>query len=448
MNASTLPATFHKGNAPTADIKYRRTAVAAFKVIDETQGIGEFIVNTFEVIDYANERTKFGCCKASLQRKLPKGVWAHDWARPIAKTLKAQELPAGDKSLPEECRPYGAIKVKAQFNLQVQDGRDAFEHLKFGSIDEFSIGYYEMEVSYDRQGVKNLDVIELVEWSPVLMGCNPITGVLDLKNREAAPANEIEEDTTVASNTDTAQAAPTANKTAPAFSVKNWSDIRTKAKYLGTYAESNAAWDVVYSLWYSLCYGVLYNELLEMCDGRDHDGDGDAGASIDEQLAELGAAFDEFKNMSLSIIKAIFEGAQNAQTPEEAAKSLITTIGDPNSDLPAGGQFGKQLDWAQALVKNVTERAASIKDLRRFSCRDLSQKRREQLTGLHATVKALADLLEDSAATTTETKTSKTENANTDEALAAELPEMQKLKNQMFAAQLKHQQAERELSIA
>ena len=135
------------------------------------------LVSCFGNIDRAKEVVKPGAFTASLQKRLPKGVWAHDWTQPVAKTLEAKETPEG-------------LVIRGQFNLDTQRGRDAYSDIKFGIVDQFSIGYSVTKDSFDKKaGVRHLDEVELFEWSPVLVGMNESTRLLSVKNA----ANEVEQ---------------------------------------------------------------------------------------------------------------------------------------------------------------------------------------------------------------------------------------------------------------
>jgi len=133
-------------------------------------GIVEALVSCFNNIDRAKEIVRPGAFKASLSKRMPKGVWAHDWSKPIAKTLEAYETAEG-------------LVVKAQFNLDTQVGREAWSNIKGGYTDEFSIGYQVIKDSYDKKaGTRNLEELELFEFSPVLIGANEATRLLSIKN--------------------------------------------------------------------------------------------------------------------------------------------------------------------------------------------------------------------------------------------------------------------------
>lgn len=152
----------------------------------QAEGIIEAIVSVFSNTDNAGEKVMPGAFQKSIAHKLPKAVWQHDWRSPIGKTLEVIELQPGDPRLPRELSQSGGLYVKGQLNLRTQRGKEAYEDLAFGSLDEFSIGYQVIKDNVDTSGVRELHEILLHEWSPVLIGMNPDTQLLSLKN-DVAP---------------------------------------------------------------------------------------------------------------------------------------------------------------------------------------------------------------------------------------------------------------------
>ena len=165
---------------------------AHFKAAPDGSGEIEAIVSVFNNVDRAGERVLPGYFAKSLARKLPKGVWMHDWTRPIAVTDEARELAPGDPLLPESLKALGGLYVKGRINLDVQDGKDALSHLRFGSVDEFSFGYSNTKTAYDSETeVRDLVEGEIYEWSPVLVGCNPATALLSAKDMGRADPDDL-----------------------------------------------------------------------------------------------------------------------------------------------------------------------------------------------------------------------------------------------------------------
>jgi HK97 family phage prohead protease len=164
---------------------YKQAGVVVTNANDSGQL--EAIVAVLNNTDLDGEVMRPGFFSKSLATKLPKGVWAHNWSQPVAKTLEARELQPGDPLLPEAVRSNGAYYIKAQFNLETQRGREAFSDVKNGLIDEFSVGYFTTKDYTDPQtGNRNLLEGDWIEWSPVLAGANPSTSVIGVKGRVGA----------------------------------------------------------------------------------------------------------------------------------------------------------------------------------------------------------------------------------------------------------------------
>lgn len=171
----------------------RKSYPISLKSTDET-GVIEAIVSVFNNVDAGKEIVREGFFQKSIEKKLPKGVWAHDWKQPIAKTLEAKELPPGDPLLPAHLMALGGAYIKGQFNLDTQRGREAYSDVKFGIIDEFSIGYAVLKDGKDKDtGARELIEGDWKEWSPVLVGMNDQTRLISIKAAEDAKGMLAEE---------------------------------------------------------------------------------------------------------------------------------------------------------------------------------------------------------------------------------------------------------------
>lgn len=142
---------------------------------NKKEGIIEAIVSVFGVVDSYKDVVEKGAFEKSLKRKLPVGVWMHNQEKTVAKTLEARETETG-------------LYIKGQFNLDTQRGREAFSDIDFGIIDEFSIGYIETDSETDKDGIRHLKEVDLIEWSPVVRGACPTTELLEVKS--AIPHNK------------------------------------------------------------------------------------------------------------------------------------------------------------------------------------------------------------------------------------------------------------------
>jgi len=160
-------------------LKFKSCKIVEPKTTDD--GIIEAFVSVFGNVDAYGEIIDYGAFKDSLAEKLPKGVWSHDWREPIAATLEAKEVPAGDPMLPESIKNFGGLYIKGKLVLAVQKAAEALELIKEKVIDEFSIGYMDEE-TYDAEDGRHLKKLRLFEWSPVLVGANPMTEVVSVKS--------------------------------------------------------------------------------------------------------------------------------------------------------------------------------------------------------------------------------------------------------------------------
>jgi len=159
------------------EINLERKVLPVSVKVQKEKGIIEAYVSIFGNKDMCGEIIDKGAFTESLKKKLPKGVWSHNWDMPVAKTLEARE---DDKGL----------YIKGQFNLNTQRGREAFSDIAFDIMDEFSIGYRVQQDEIDDNGIRHLKKIRLYEWSPVLVGANPETELVGIKSSEKPYPNE------------------------------------------------------------------------------------------------------------------------------------------------------------------------------------------------------------------------------------------------------------------
>ena len=342
-------------------IQHKNLSVAQFKVVDKTEGICEMIVSVFSNVDGANERIMPKAFVDSLATKLPKGVWAHDWTVPVAKTLEAKELLPGDPTLPEDIRALGGLYVKGQFNLDTQRGREAFSDLAFGSIDEFSIGYLVEKSNVARDGVRDLTKLRLYEWSPVLVGCNDQTSLIG-------------------------------TKTMKHFKTASMPGV-----------ELDMTRSAINQLVDTLCYDVLY-EAIYGCYSYDDDADaylmipGATPAAI-ETVSE---ALDEFKALTLAVMTAMFALAPSASVTQ--AKQLRVDFADPQLGGPRAGQtLAKHSEQVLAAIEELSTRAIAVKAMRERDGRAVSEATAERLSAVRLKLSAVCAAMGELAHTKTAT---------------------------------------------
>lgn len=155
---------------------------------------GEFtaVVSVYGNIDSYGEKVMAGSFDKSLERYASKGkkvkvLWGHNWERPVGTATELYSALPGDDRLPDDVKEYGGLIATGQLALNTKEGLEAYEHLKAGTIDEFSIGYRVILDSFDDAGIRQLDEVDLHEFSLVLVGANPATSLLALKSAMTNP---------------------------------------------------------------------------------------------------------------------------------------------------------------------------------------------------------------------------------------------------------------------
>lgn len=344
----------------TSDGKVTLQRKAVILSQEEEQGIVECIVSVFGVEDYGSDVMVKGCFRESLQRKYPKGVWMHDGTTPVARTLVAKELAPNDDLLPDELKPYGGLYIRGQFNMETQRGREAYSDIKFGIIDEFSIGFFpDAATTQVKNKVRYIKKAFLVEWSPVLMGMNPHTAVLAVKGG-----------------------------TMPA--------IETKGEYLGEHIEHRAtvsACEAVINALFWKLYTAIYND----------------DVTLDEKIAQVNGMCAEAGTLIATIVTSLLQSAteEEMQTAGQELKSLFV---DPAKVAPLTGVTLKtQVDLVLSANQSLLQRMSNIADWKAQKRSDktavLSDANRahiaQQLQSLKGAVEAGERLL---ATTTPETK--------------------------------------------
>ena len=167
---------------------------AGLLATDDTTGVVEAIVSVTGVEDEVKDTIEPGAYADTLTKRMPKGIFGHDWGRWVAKTLECREMMPGDAALPKTTPagdPWpaeaGALYVKCQFNLDTTEGKDAYHNVKFFSDSpggcEWSVGYQVPagKAVRTKNGGRRIKAMDLFEYSPVLFGAAPLSGTLSIK---------------------------------------------------------------------------------------------------------------------------------------------------------------------------------------------------------------------------------------------------------------------------
>lgn len=197
MNGYYPGSKLNKADGVAPVMEHKVVGLKGMNVVSADEGIVETIISVTGIVDNVKDRIMPGAYSKTLAKRKPKGVWSHDWDTPVSKTLDVKELMPGDAELPATMPngdPWpagaGALKVKTQFNLDTQRGREAYSDVVFFADEqEWSIGY-NVPVGGakvdQKSGVREIETLELYEYSPVLFGAMPLARTTSVKEAQMA----------------------------------------------------------------------------------------------------------------------------------------------------------------------------------------------------------------------------------------------------------------------
>ena len=155
--------------------KQRSFAVHGFKALDDAQGIFEAFVAVFGNVDRAGDKIIPGAFARTLGEWESKGrpipiIFSHEWDNldaHIGEVLEAKEVEEG-------------LYVKGQLDMEEDFSRRVWKRMKRGTLAEFSFAYDVVD-GKSVKGVYELRDVDLLEVGPCLVGMNPETQLLGVK---------------------------------------------------------------------------------------------------------------------------------------------------------------------------------------------------------------------------------------------------------------------------
>lgn len=302
-----------------------------FKLSEEGNGAFTGYASVFGVLDRQGEIVMPGAFAKTLADFERDGfiTIGHDWdCLPLASIKSAREDQKG-------------LWIEAEFHStpEAQACRTVMrERLARRKSVGLSIGYWVRDDERTREG-RLLKELALAETSIVTVPANPAAG------------------------------ASSAKATGP----------QGKATYLGAYAEQEMTWSLINSLGYSLreaLYGCLFS---------------DEAGSREDRLAAADACLQEFHDLALKAITALYPMDDTADLKALAAEVKAAWKLTDASDPPAGKEFDAEIDRALAALADLIPRSREIAALRAKSGRTLSAARRSDLAQLHTDLGTLLD---------------------------------------------------------
>lgn len=136
--------------------------VMSVKSLSADTGEFEGVLSTYGNTDAVGDVCERGCFDISLATKGSRRplLWQHDQTCPIGSF--------------DAFSDETALRVKGRFNLAVEKGREGFALLKAGDIDGLSIGYVAIDYEWDREGIRHLKQVDLLEGSLVTFPANEL----------------------------------------------------------------------------------------------------------------------------------------------------------------------------------------------------------------------------------------------------------------------------------
>lgn len=184
-----------------AELERKAAAPTPGAIMTGDEGVVEALVSITGIVDNVGDLIVPGTYRRTLSERKPKGIFSHDTKVWTARTEAIEELMPGDPRLPKTTkdgkpwpREAGALYVKCRFNLASDDGRNAYETVRFFSETdecEWSIGYTVPKGgAKKRGGIRYITDLDLWEYSPVLFGAASMSATLSVKANQPTSAED------------------------------------------------------------------------------------------------------------------------------------------------------------------------------------------------------------------------------------------------------------------
>jgi HK97 family phage prohead protease len=165
-----------KAAIPTPHFRTKSLAFVAESISDE--GVFEGYASVFETVDTYREKVIAGAFIESIAEIAAGGyplpmLWQHDQKNPIGSYDVLREDSKG-------------LYCRGNLLMELGAARDAHVLMKARVVRGLSIGYWTIEDSFDeKERIRSLKKLELIEISPVTFGANPDALIDDVKMRLA-----------------------------------------------------------------------------------------------------------------------------------------------------------------------------------------------------------------------------------------------------------------------
>lgn len=160
-------------------MKHKAFQLHSFKALDDAKGIFEAIVAVFGNVDRAGDKILPGAFQDTLADWEAKGrpipvIFSHQWENldaHIGEVIDAKEVEEG-------------LYIKGQLDMEEDFASRVWKKMKAGTLAEFSFAYDVVDaaqVKEDGNWIQELRKLDLLEVGPCLVGMNPETQLLGVK---------------------------------------------------------------------------------------------------------------------------------------------------------------------------------------------------------------------------------------------------------------------------
>ncbi len=160
-------------------MKHKAFTLHSFKALDDAKGIFEAIVAVFNNVDRIGDKILPGAFKDTLADWEAKGrpipvIFSHQWENldaHIGEVIAGKEVEEG-------------LYIKAQLDMEEDFASRVWKKMKAGTLAEFSFAYDIVDaaqVKADGNWIQELRKLDLLEVGPCLVGMNPDTQLLGVK---------------------------------------------------------------------------------------------------------------------------------------------------------------------------------------------------------------------------------------------------------------------------
>jgi hypothetical protein len=160
-------------------MKHKAFQLHSFKALDDAKGIFEAIVAVFGNVDRAGDKILPGAFQDTLADWEAKGrpipvIFSHQWENldaHIGEVIEAKEVEEG-------------LYIKGQLDMEEDFASRVWKKMKAGTLAEFSFAYDVVDaaqVKEDGNWIQELRKLDLLEVGPCLVGMNPETQLLGVK---------------------------------------------------------------------------------------------------------------------------------------------------------------------------------------------------------------------------------------------------------------------------